>query len=91
MSDPAGSYLMNRVLGVDVVDECCGRMIDVLYDECGEDFAIAFVKEFALNPTDNRFSVFRIALRYALVDAQKRAQEVRAEVDGAAALLESLE
>ena len=78
--DGDDSYRLNHVLGLQVVDECCGKMIDMLYREWEEDFAIKFVREFGKNPLDLKFTTFRMSLSTALNEAQKNIQEVEQEL-----------
>ena len=55
-------------------------MIDMLYREWEEDFAIKFVREFGKNPLDLKFTTFRMSLSTALNEAQKNIQEVEQEL-----------
>lgn len=64
------SYALLRFLGLQAIEQCCGRVIDVVYAEWGEDFTTAFLEDFAENPTDPRF----ILLQRILPDILRRAQ-----------------
>ncbi len=64
--DDEGDYIISRFLGLDVVEECCGRVFDIFYQEIGEEFASVWIQEFAKSPLDPRFGPFRILLEDAL-------------------------
>lgn len=72
--------MISIFLGREVVEECCGAIIDWVYKESGEEFAIRFLEEFSENPGDPRFSVFRMELGDCLAKATKKATEVNDEV-----------
>ena len=74
------SYTLIQVLGIQGVDQCCGKVVDILYDEWGEDFAIAFLKEFANNPLDPHFSFFFEMLKENLVKARQKVEELQKEI-----------
>jgi len=56
------SYIVSKFLGCQVVEECCGAILDMLYKESGEEFTEAFLEEFAKNPTSPRFSMLLTTL-----------------------------
>jgi len=64
-------YTISTFLGRQVVEECCGRIIDIIFRESGEEIAKAYLKEFAENPTDPRFSFFRDVLAGTLKEAKE--------------------
>lgn len=70
-----GPYIISKFLGMQVVEECCGEILDRVYRESGEQFAIAFLKEFAKNPTSPRFQIFLMKLNEAMIQARKVALE----------------
>jgi hypothetical protein len=74
------SYTISTFLGMQVVEECCGAIIDRVYQESGEEFAIAFLEEFAKSPTDPRFGIFLMVLKSTISTAEKMTLEVMAEV-----------
>jgi len=74
------SYIVNRVLGLQVIEECCGKAIDLLYGELGETFTEAYLGEFSKNPTDPRFSLFLDTLSESLEAAAKKSDGVSASV-----------
>lgn len=59
-------------LGRQVVLECCGKIIDLAYDEMGESFATEFLDDYANDPTNIRFGTFR----YAISGCVQKAKEV---------------
>ena len=77
LDEDDASYRINQVLGLQCIDECCGKAIDVLYEEFGEDFTMAFLHDFANNPSDSKFGL----LRQVLVDLTKAARKKLREVD----------
>jgi hypothetical protein len=78
LDDSETSRTISRFMDYQVVEECCGGIIDHVYLELGREFAIAFLEEFADNPGDSRFYM----LRCTLVDTSKKAQQNLAEVSG---------
>lgn len=52
------TYTLSQFLGRVIVEECCGAMLDLVYNESGSDFTRAFLEEFAENPTNPRFLFF---------------------------------
>lgn len=83
------SYVVSIFLGRQVVEDCCGAILDQVYQESGEEFAIAFLKEFSKNPTDSRFHCFLSVLRSVLVEAKKKLSEVGGKVKRLIDILEA--
>ncbi len=79
--EPLGSdgHSLNQVLGLQVLSDCCGGMIDKLYGEWGEDFAIKFAQEFADNPLDPKFTIFRMTLEDVLNKARQTVLQAELE------------
>ena len=75
------TYTISKFMGLEVVEGCCGAVLDQVYRESGEEFAIAFLKEFSENPTHPHFCVFIAELKDALVKASKKLAEIHREVD----------
>lgn len=65
------------------IEECCGHAADVLYDEFGETFAVAYLEEFAENPGDPRFAFLRRVLLETTQTASQRLREISATVETA--------
>lgn len=63
-------YTFDLFLGRQVIEECCGAIIDQAYRELGEVFVLAFLAEFAENPSDDRFKFFLRQLKKALKRAE---------------------
>lgn len=74
------SYTKCKFLGLIIVEECCGKLLDRVYRESGEEIAEIFLGEFASNPTNPRFGVFLIELTGAINNALKKLEEVRNQV-----------
>ncbi len=74
------SYTLGTVLGLQVVEECCGKVIDILYKELAEDFTQAYLEEFARNPTNPRFFFFLDKLSKVLEVAAKKVNETSAAI-----------
>jgi len=68
--------IIDRFLGLQVVEECCGRVFDILYREIGEEFALQFLRDFAENPTDSRFGMLCYLLPELLGKARQKAEEI---------------
>ena len=73
-------YDMSSLLGLQVVDECCGVLIDRLFAKMGEDFAIAFLRDFAKDPCDSRFHIFLSRLETDLRLADQKIKMVLGQV-----------
>jgi len=74
------SYIVSRFLNKQVVEECCGAIIDCVYREFAEEFAEAFLIEFAENPTNIRFHLFVQHLQNCLSKAEKNIGDVHKHV-----------
>jgi hypothetical protein len=81
LPENADSLMISQFLGAEVVEDCCGAVFDRIYQESGEIFAVRFLEEFAENPGDPRFSVFRMELGDCLVKAAKKAKEINNEIE----------
>jgi hypothetical protein len=73
---PGNGYMVSKFLGYDVVEECCGEIIDKVYKESGEQFAIAFLEEFAKNPTSPRFSILLMTLNEVSIKAREATLDI---------------
>lgn len=82
LPENADSLMVSQFLGAEVVEECCGAVLDIVYQESGEIFATRFLEEFAENPSDPRFAVFRLELKGSIADAVRKLSEVGAELQG---------
>jgi hypothetical protein len=80
INDSEPTRTISRFLDHQVVEECCGAIIDYVYRELGEAFVIAFFEEFAEDPGNIRFFTFRSALQDAVKEAAKKLAEVSTEV-----------
>lgn len=74
------NYIVSKFLGRQLVEDCCGALLDIVYGESGREFAEAFLEEFAENPTDSRFYTFRLALQEAMAKAAEKLAEVGKQV-----------
>lgn len=74
-----------------MVEECCGGVLDLLYEESGEEFAIRFLKEFGKDPFDPRFMMFRTVLEDMLAHIEENAGKLRDEARKNQAALDSLD
>ncbi len=70
------SYIMSRVLGLQVVEKCCGAALDVMYQESGEEFALKFLSECAENPTDFHFRIFLDSIRDAMRKIKEKLSKI---------------
>lgn len=80
-----------RVLGLQVVETCCGSVIDELYKEWGPSFTEAFLEDFANNPADPRFTSLRRFLPQRLQEAQATLRECSGQVTAAQGNLSQVE
>ena len=76
IDDSEPTRTISRFLDLQVVEECCGAIIDHAYRELGEQFAIAFVEELAENPTNYHFSLFLSCLKDTMKKVAKKLVEV---------------
>ncbi len=74
--DKDGGYMVSTFLGLQVVEECCGRVLDVVYGESGQEFCQRYLEEFADNPADPRYFIFRKRLAECMARAFKNMKEV---------------
>lgn len=77
--------IYSRFLGLQVVEECCGRIFDLVYHESAEEFVHHFLEEFADDPTNPQFSMI---MEHILPDILKKAAEKLAK---SAASVENLQ
>lgn len=84
------SVTRGRFLGIDFVEDCCGKVFDVLYEEIGEEFAIAFLEDFAKDPGAERFYVLRRTLLRVFEIAAKNLAESHGQVDSLLGSAEAL-
>lgn len=81
LTDADSSYIIDNFLGHDMVEECCGKAIDTLYQEFGEVFSLAFLEDFSRNPTDPRFTILRSTLQEMAGEARKKCVVIQREMD----------
>lgn len=77
------SLLRMYFLGLEGFEECCGRLLDIIYYESGERFFEAYLAEFAANPTDPRFYVVIDLLQRRLAEALETVKQVTQGVKNA--------
>jgi hypothetical protein len=80
--------LRNSGIGISVITECCGKLIDNLYLDLGARFTEQRLEEFAANPGDPRFEHFRRFLSRVLKEASENAHKVQEEVTSASSSLD---
>ena len=73
------------------MEDCCGAIIDQAYGEIGEEFTIAFLTEFANNPTSLRFRPLLSHLKATLLAAKNRASKTVEQTDTLGQLAASLQ
>jgi len=73
------SYRLGYFLGLQFVDECCGAVLDILYEEFAETFIETFLKDFSENPLDPRFGFLLFDLSGILVKAHQKAKKISDE------------
>lgn len=77
------SYIISMFLGKEVVEKCCGAILDQVYVESGEEFAQTFIEEFSENPTGTRFFGFGRFLIDKLRKAKSTLRGIEGETDKA--------
>jgi hypothetical protein len=80
IDDSEPTRTISRFMGYQVVEECCGAVIDHVYRELGEEFAIAFIEEFANNPADFKYHILLVTIKEAMKKAAKKLDEVSGQV-----------
>lgn len=78
-------------LGLQLVEPCCGALLDRVYTESGEEFALQFLHDFAQDPTNPRFYIFRDALPEELQKAKSKLEEVSDKVSQATDLAQEID
>jgi len=86
----AETLTIDVFLGHQMVERCCGGLLDVIYEESGEEFAIRFLKEFSKNPFDPRFATFLIVMDDALSAVDKKLVEMQKQIKGNQKTIDSL-
>ena len=81
LSEHEEAYSIGTLLDREFVDLCCGKAVDILYGELGDEFARAFLHEFSEDPTDPRFGHLLVAMRIALNGAKGRMGVVGEQVE----------
>ncbi len=89
-SSGESSYSIGIFLGKQFVEECCGRVADILYGEFGDVFVIQFLHDFEGNPLDPKFGLFRMVLKDSLKRIQEKSQAMAVEAEGLQQLAEAL-
>lgn len=78
-SESGESYTIGLFLGKQYVEECCGKLIDNLYDIFGDLFTLAFLEDFAENPAEQRFSFFCRILPNSIKKARRKLEKLAQE------------
>ena len=71
LPDGADSYYLSQFLGRQMIDECCGGVLDVIFEESGRTFALAYIKQCAEDPTSSQFSELLFMINEGLSRAKK--------------------
>ena len=80
LPENSDGYILGSFLGMQVVEECCGKVLDIVYKESGEEFTREFLYEFARNPLDPYFGVFLLELESVLKEAGKKVKGLDAKL-----------
>lgn len=68
--------LLGRFLGLQIVEECCGKVFDIVYKELGEEIVREYLEDFSKNPLDSDFGMMlNHYLPEAVEEARKKAEE----------------
>jgi len=82
--------MISVFLGREVVEDCCGAILDRVYRESCKEFACRYLQEFADNPTDSRFYELICELKRSTSRAIKKMAEVSSDVEEAARHLQGI-
>ena len=77
LAQDEAARILDKFLGLQLVEDCCGKAIDVLFREFGEEFCLAFLKDFGEDPTNLRFGVLRSTLVELASKAEQRCNQVK--------------
>ena len=87
----SASLTIDNFLGYQMVEGCCGGLLDLLYEESGEEFATRFFKEFSKDPFDPKFAVFLMVIKDTFAHIEKTAGELSEQVKKNQSILNLLE
>lgn len=74
------SYHLFTFFGRQGVEECCGRIIDEMYQVAAREFTESYLHEFAENPADPAFVTLRTVLKEVLEKAKLNMKKVSEEI-----------
>jgi len=84
LQDGTQGVVMCRFLGLDVIQECCGAVIDVVYQEWGEDFFRQKFEEFLGDPFAGEYG----SIRFLIADSESNiAEKIKQAVEYSQSLL----
>jgi len=69
------SSIVDRFLGLQLVEKCCGKLIDRLFEEFDQVFCLAFLEDFVEGPTNSRFDILKMILKEMPEKLRAKAQE----------------
>lgn len=84
------TVILDRFLGLQVIETCCGRVFDIIYAELGQEIVEKFLEDFAENPTDVRFHLILDDLPEIMKEARKKAGEIFRKTDGVSENIEKI-
>ena len=73
-------YTLSHLFGLQLVEECCGKLLDNLYEGFGEPFSMAFLERFAEDPLAPGFNFLRFCLPSILQGAHQKAEVLIVEL-----------
>lgn len=80
-------YDFSIILGVKIVEICCGAFIDRLFSDLGEDFFHSHINRFRLDPLAVSHSQTRHSLRLAVTAWNTKSDQAQREALAAKAIL----
>lgn len=81
LPDGAQGYSLNQFLGRQMIGECCGGVLDVIFDESGREIAFAYIKECAKEPTSSEFKELLFFFKDILALILKSTKRLEEEVE----------
>lgn len=85
------TYTISLFLNKEVVEECCGAILDLVYRESGDVFTSAFLEEFAENPTKPCSFFILDEIKSVLQKAGKKLSESKGKTEEALGLIEGIQ
>lgn len=67
--------IRGRFLGYEIVEDCCGRVFDIVFEELGDEITREYLKDFSENPLDFKFVSLLDYISEAIEKARQKAEK----------------